>query len=77
MPVSDTSPRMREVCDQRLAQMNPSDKVRILADLWQRGHALQCAGVRQQFPGAGEDEVIFRVAVLRFGESLARKVYGK
>jgi hypothetical protein len=48
-----------------------------MADLWETGHALQCAGVRQQFPEADEDEVIFRVAAARFGEELARKVYGR
>jgi Rv0078B-related antitoxin len=77
MPISDTSPAMREAYYRRLAEMTPSERVRIMADLWETGHALQCAGVRQQFPEADENEVIFRVAVARFGEELARKVYGR
>lgn len=73
--MTDTSPQIRAILCARLARMAPSEKVRIAADLWARGHALQCASVRQQFPGADEDEVIFRVAALRFGEELARRAY--
>ena len=77
MPVTDTSPAMRDVYYRRLAEMTVSERLGIMADLWASGHALQCAGVRQQFPDASDDEVIFRVAVARFGEELARKVYGR
>jgi hypothetical protein len=77
MAITDTSPRMREVYYRRLAEMTPSERVRIMADLWETGHALRCAGVRQQFPQADDDEVIFRVAAARFGEELAQKVYGR
>ena len=61
----------------RLAEMTPSERVRIAAGLWRSGHALQCAAVRQRYPDASEDEVIFQVAVARFGLDLASKAYGR
>ncbi len=66
--MTDTSPQMREAYYRRIAEMAPSERVRIVAVLWECGHASQCAGVRQQFPDADEDEVISRAAALRFGE---------
>lgn len=59
----------------RLSEMTPSERLTVMAGLWDAGHALQCAGVRLRFPEASEDEVIFQVAVARFGEELARKAY--
>ena len=35
MPISDTSPEMREAYYRRLAEMTPSERVRIMADLWE------------------------------------------
>lgn len=75
MPITDTSPAMRDAYFRRLAEMTPSERVSIAAELWKAGHALQCAGIRQRFPEASEDEVIFQVAVARFGLELARKAY--
>ena len=66
---------MQEFYFRRMAEMTPSERLGIVADLWKKGHALQCGGIRQQYPEADEDEVIFRVAVARFGMELARKAY--
>ena len=75
MPHSDTSPAMETVYFRRLAEMTPSERVNIAAELWQAGHALQCAAVRQRIPDATDDEVIFQVAVARFGFEAASKAY--
>jgi hypothetical protein len=75
MPLSDTSPALEDVYFRRLAEMTPSEKGQVQAELWRAGHALQCAAVRQRNPDASDDEVIFQVAVARFGLDLARKAY--
>jgi len=75
MALSDTSPAMEEAYFRRLAELTPSERVRIAAELWRAGHLLQCAAVRQRDPTASDDEVIFQVAVARFGLDVARKAY--
>lgn len=77
MSLSDTSPAMQEVYFRRLAGMTPSERLNIAVDLWQIGHSLQLAGMRHLYPEADEAEIIFRIAVTRFGVELARKVYGR
>ena len=75
--LTDTSPKAREVYLRRLAEMTPSERVSIGVALWDAGDALQRAALRREYPDAGEAEITYRVAVARFGEALARKVYGK
>jgi hypothetical protein len=41
------------------------------------GHSIQLSAMRLKYPDADDDEIIFRIAVTRFGEALARKVYGR
>jgi hypothetical protein len=77
MALSDTSPMMEAAYFRRLAEMTPSERVRLAAGLWRSGDALQCAAVRARDPGASEDEVIFQVAVARFGLAAASKAYGR
>ena len=74
---SDTTAEASEVYRRRLAQMTPSERLRIGHSLWQAGNALQRAGLRRRYPAADEAEITFRAAVARFGEELARKVYGR
>lgn len=75
MAPGDTTAKANEIYWRRLAEMTPSERLRIAADLWEAGHKLQLAGMRHSFPDAGEDEILFRIAVTRFGADLARKVY--
>lgn len=75
--LSDTSPKAQEVYFRRLAEMTPAERVQIGVDLWEAAHSLQLATMRRQYPDADEAEIIFRIAVTRFGEELARKAYGR
>jgi len=77
MALRDTFPAAEEVYFRRLAEMTPSERVSIAADLWETAHKLQLAAMRRQYPDANDDEIIFRIAVTRFGEQLARKAYGR
>lgn len=77
MPPSDTSAGAREAYFRRLAEMTPSERIGIGAALWASGNSLQRAASRHAAPDADEAEITFRVAVARFGEEIARKVYEK
>ena len=73
--LSDTSPSARQVYLGRLAEMTPSERIKIAVDLWEAGHRVQIAGTRQMHPDADDAEIMFRIAVARFGPELARKAY--
>ncbi len=75
MTASDTSPAARAVYFNRLGEMTPAERTRIAAALWEAGHRLQIASVRQRYPQADKTEILFQIAATRFGEELAAKVY--
>jgi len=75
MTLSDTSPGAREVYFRRLAEMTPSERVRIGAALWAAGDSLQRAATRRTYPNADNEEINFRIAVTRYGAELACRVY--
>ena len=71
----DTSPKAYEFYVQRLKERTPSERVALGVALWQAGDSLQRAAFRQQNPDADETEILFHLAVTRFGAELARKAY--
>ena len=75
MTPEDTSPEAARVYFERLQEMSPSERLAIGAALWSAADRLQRAVARRDYPDAGEEEITFRVALTRFGEELARKVY--
>ncbi len=75
MPLTDTSPESRRVYFGRLAEMTPSERVRLGAALWQAAQSLQRASMRQRNPGAHDTEIAFQIAVTRFGPELARAAW--
>lgn len=75
--LSDTSSKARVAYFRRLREMTPSERLAIGAALWTAGHALQRAAVSRAAPGVDEGDIMFRVAICRFGPELARKVYGR
>ncbi len=77
MPLSDTSPEASRVYFRRLAEMTPAERIDIGVALWDAADSLQRAAMRKMYPDADEAEIIFRIAVTRFGEELARKAYRK
>jgi hypothetical protein len=77
MELRDTSAATLAVYRRRLAEMTPRERVNIGVALWQAGDSLQRAAVRRANPEAGEEELVFLLAIARFGEDLARRIYGK
>jgi hypothetical protein len=75
MSLTDTSPAAEEAYFRRLAEMTPSERVNLGVALWEAGDSVQRAALRAEYPDASEDEILFRLAVTRFGDDLARKIY--
>jgi len=73
--LSDTSTAAEEVYLRRLAEMTPAERVRHAVALWETASSLQWAAVRHRNPDADDDEIVFQIAVTRFGAELARKAY--
>jgi hypothetical protein len=73
--LSDTSPKASEAYYRRLAEMTPSERVTVGCALWAAGDALQRSAAQRDFPDADQDKINFRIATLRYGAELARKVY--
>ena len=73
--LSDTSHKVAELYFRRLTEMTPSERLGIGAALWKAGDALQRAAVYRNSPDLDESEIIFRIAVTRFGSELAGKAY--
>jgi hypothetical protein len=75
--LSDTSPKAREVYLQQLAELTPAERVRLGTALWESAQSLQRTAVRRKHPDADEAEIVFQIAVTRFGPELARTIYGR
>lgn len=77
LPLSDTSPQASEAYFRRLAEMTPAERLGVGVALWAVGDSLQRAAMRRMYPEADDAEIVFRIAVTRFGAELARKAYGR
>jgi hypothetical protein len=73
----DTHPKMEALQIQLLRQASPTRKMNMLAQLNKSARLLALTGLRSQYPNASEAELRFKLAVLLFGEELARRVYGE
>ncbi len=76
MITDDTSANAREVYFRRLAEMTPTQRLNVGVALCAAGDSLQRAAMRRRYPQANDSEIIFRIAVTRFGEEFAQKAYG-
>lgn len=73
----DTHPKMEALQIKLWRAVSPTRKMQMLAQLNQSARLLALAGLRSQYPQAGEAELRRRLADLLFGEEIAAKVYGK
>ena len=73
----DTHPKMEALQIELWRAASPTRKMQMLAQLNQSAHLLALAGLRSQYPQAGEDELRRRLAGLLLGEEMAYKVYGE
>jgi hypothetical protein len=73
----DTHPKMEALQIQLWRQTTPARKMQMLAQLNASARLLALAGLRLQYPHAGEAEIRRRLADLILEEDLARRVYGE
>lgn len=73
----DTSPGALQAYYERLAELKPAERIAAGIALWEAGDALQRAAMRRKYPEADDAEIVYRIAVTRFGLELADKVYGR
>lgn len=74
---SDTHPKMEALQIHLWRKASPTQKMNMLAQLNASVRMLALAGLRRQYPQAGEAELRRKLAGLLLGEELARKVYGE
>lgn len=74
---TDTHPKMEALQIQLWRQATPTRKMQMLAQLNTSARLLALAGLRSQYPQAGEAEIHRKLASLILGDELARKVYGE
>jgi hypothetical protein len=72
----DTHPKMEALQIELWRAASPTQKMQMLAQLNQSARLLALAGLRSQYPQAGEAELQRRLAGLLLGEEIACKVYG-
>ena len=71
----DTSPQARQVQIDLYRQMSPARKIELVFGAYRTGQLLSIAGIRMQYPSAGEDELWHIWAKRHLGEDLYNNVY--
>ena len=73
---SDTDPRALAVWTELLGRMTPGAKIAAVFELTSMAFRAAEAGVRLEYPEAGDREVFLRAASRRLGRDLMIRVYG-
>jgi hypothetical protein len=73
---SDTSPAVQRLIDEGLRRMPVWRKLELVGQMNRMVDALALGGLRQRHPQATEAELRRRLADLRLGSELDRRVYG-
>jgi hypothetical protein len=76
MRPADTSPEAWRIFLEGLRKMSPTQKMQRALELSETVRSAAEAGLRQQYPQAGDREILLRLARLLLGEELFRKAYG-
>jgi hypothetical protein len=74
--VNDTSPAVQHLLSERLRAMPAWRKLELVGQMNRTVDTLALSGLRQRHPGASPAELRRRLADLRLGATLARRVYG-
>jgi len=73
---SDTAANIDAVRFGRYASMSPVEKAGRVVELTRAACMLALAGLRERHPGADEQELLLRLAVLRLGADSVSRAYG-
>lgn len=72
----DTPKSVLEIQYDLYRRMSPAKKIELIFDAYRTGQLLSMAGIRMQYPDAGEKQVWHIWAKRHLGEELYNKVYG-
>ena len=76
MRPADTSPEAWRKFIELQRALPPGEKLRLALELSETVRAFAEAGMRRRYPHAGDREIFLRLAQMRLGGELFRKVYG-
>jgi hypothetical protein len=76
MTVSDTTSQIKKIQRDIYRRLTPARKIEMVFDAYRTGQLLSMAGIRNQYPSAGENEVWHIWAKRHLGKKLYNKVYG-
>jgi hypothetical protein len=71
----DTSPDVEARQVEAWRRMSPADRLRLVSEASRAVIELSQAGIRRRYPQASEREVFLRLAAIRLGVEIARRVY--
>jgi len=74
--LTDTPKEVLEIQYDLYRKMSPAKKIELIFDAYRTGQLLSFAGIRMQYPDAGEKQVWHIWAKRHLGEELYNKVYG-
>lgn len=75
--ISDTTPEAQHVYETAIRGMTPAERVAMCMEMIAVTDDLLRAGIRLRFPEAGEQEFEYQLLRAKYGQELARRVYGR
>lgn len=73
----DTTPKARLQYEESLRRKTPEERLRMAQELTLAVQRISCAGMRERHPELSDDDIWLKLAILRLGEDVVRKVYGR
>ena len=70
----DTAPASEQIQFEIYGRMTAAEKVERVRALCRQTNQLALAGLRRRYPGEGEEALRHRLAVMRLGEALAKRL---
>jgi hypothetical protein len=74
--LTDTPKEVLEIQYELYRKMSPAKKIELVFDAIRTGQQLSMAGIRMQYPDAGEKQIWHIWAKRHLGKELYNKVYG-
>lgn len=73
----DTAPKARLQYEESLRRKTPEERLRMAQELTLAVQRISFAGMRERHPELSDDDIWLKLAILRLGEDVVRKVYGR
>jgi hypothetical protein len=76
-PFADTTPEARLGYEESLRRMTRDERIRMAQELTLSAQRIAFAEMRERYPELSDDDIRLKLAVVRLGEDVVRKVYGR